>query len=215
MDAEIYLVKYHEPGTDPKPAPQQTDSLPLRTRLIINIFSDIHNAQTHAYYEEIDTIPAALLCQKSEFKAGHSYVVHPLLSRDLRDVSTLALRHLQKWIETDCPSDLFVSPTRQVLDFKKVRSETLEATKKLLKLRESRGEIGKQDDVVGSWELVDSHAETTGMQTHGETNMVGFEERERKSWTGRHTDAALEEAAEAGRRAAEEARIRDEYEFIG
>ncbi|KAH7396430.1 hypothetical protein BKA66DRAFT_409275 [Pyrenochaeta sp. MPI-SDFR-AT-0127] len=216
VDANMQLIQYHESSSrQPTPTRQETNFLPHRTRLTTDMFSELHNAQTHAYYEEICTIPAASLGQDSKFRAGHLYIIHPLLNTDLRDLSTLVLQHLQNWIETVHPNDLFIGKAQQVLDFKKVRSETLEEAKRILERRELKGEVGREEGFLGSWELIDSNGETDWTRASGQITMLEGKKRMNiRSSTGRYTDAALEEAAEAGRKAAEEAKIRDEYEFV-
>jgi hypothetical protein len=57
--------------------------LPLRTRLAAHLVSRIARAQSEACYEEIDSVPASWLGLKSEFRAGHVYVVHPVTYWDV------------------------------------------------------------------------------------------------------------------------------------
>ncbi|KAF1847802.1 uncharacterized protein K460DRAFT_403125 [Cucurbitaria berberidis CBS 394.84] len=212
VDADMRLVQYHETGIGPKPPPQETNYLPVRTRLALAIFSDMNMAQTHAYYEEIDNVPAASVEKKSEFKAGHWHVVHPVSSVEMLDFSTRVLQDLLKWIEEDCPSDMFIRKAGQVLEFKVARSETLENAKKELEKRKGRGDVGEEEGYTGSWEQVGEDKQADETQMDGKTKMEG-KGKEKAQGLSRHTAAALAEAEQAGRNAAEEARIKDEYDF--
>ncbi|KAJ4377250.1 hypothetical protein N0V83_000073 [Neocucurbitaria cava] len=149
VDADTSLLQYHQTGTGPKPAPASTSALPLRTLRATNLFSDLHAAQTHAYYEEIDSIPAVSVGLKSAFSAGHWYVVHPVTAVDVLFLSTRVLQDLAKWLEKDCPNELFEGEGAQVRDFKGVRSETAENVKRELQKREERGDVGKEEGYTG------------------------------------------------------------------
>lgn len=212
-DADPRLIEYHETGTEPKPTPGPTTFLPLRTRIATEPFSAMHYAQTHAYYEEIDTIPAASVNQKSEFSAGHWYVIHPLSSLARLDLSTRVLLDLQEWLEGTWPNELFVRETNGVRDFQKVRKETLDAVKRVLEKRREKGEVGREEGYVGHWEDVGGE-ESVGGGKKDEEMGLGDKGEDMERVLSRHTKAALAEAEAAGREAAEEARIRDEYEFL-
>ncbi|KAH8732057.1 hypothetical protein GQ44DRAFT_735729 [Phaeosphaeriaceae sp. PMI808] len=209
VDADSSLIVYHETGKTAKPQPQKTNFLPLRTHIITNLFSKISMAQTEAYYEEIDTIPARALGINSEFGAGHWYVIHPVTYWQVRDMSNRVLHDLKKWIEVDCPNELFTRKAKQVLAFRAMRDESLkEIHKELAKGEAKKGEIGEDSGCIEDWEIINENRECV---SSGAIEVV--EGKIGDSASG-HTVAALEEAAEAGRRAAEEAKIRNEYDFM-
>lgn len=91
VDVDPQLLEYRRTTTGPKPDPQQTIFLPMRTHIAATILSETYGAQTHAYYEEIDSIPTASVDKKSEFSAGHLYVIHPLSTLALFSLSTRML----------------------------------------------------------------------------------------------------------------------------
>ncbi|KAH7413893.1 hypothetical protein DE146DRAFT_762333 [Phaeosphaeria sp. MPI-PUGE-AT-0046c] len=184
IDVDPSLVNYHESGTGPMPSPAPTKFLPCRTRLAADPFTEITKAQSEAYYEEITTVPAASLDLKSEFSAGHWHVVHPVTYCQVRDYSIRVMKNLKEWLEVKCPNDLFTRKAKQVFAFKKASEESLEEVKKELAGRAKRGE---------------------GVD-------VAEKLRENEP-VSRHTKGALEEAAEAGRKAAEEAKILDEWQM--
>ena len=205
VDADTQLIQYHESGTGPKPAPAPTIVLPLRTRLAASFLSDIGKAQTEAYYEEIDSIPAVSAgCEKSEFAAGQWYVIHPVTYYQVRDLSSKVLLDLEEWIQVKCPEKLFTRRAKQVLDFKTVRNETLSEVRKELERRHKRGELAEEEGYTGGWEVVG-----------GEANVKEeIEKVEKAKSASNHTEAALREADEAGLRAAEEAKTKTEWEFV-
>ena len=124
VDADPQLARHHRTGEDgPKPPSQKIDTLPLRTWIVANPFSYIALAQSEAYYEEIDSIQAALVGVKSEFAAGHWYVVHPVPYWQVRDFNNEVLHDLQEWFEIECPNEFFTSNARQVNEFKEARKK--------------------------------------------------------------------------------------------
>jgi hypothetical protein len=206
VDADPQLIQYHETGTGPKPSPAPTTLLPLRTRLAVSFLSNISKAQTEAYYEEIDSIPAVSADrEKSEFAAGQWYVIHPVTYYQVRDLSSKVLLDLEEWIEVKCPEKMFTRRAKQVLDFKTARNETLGEVRKELDRRHNRGEVAEEEGYTGGWEVVG-----------GEVNVKEeVEEIEKKVKKASHyTEAALREAEEAGLRAAEEAKTQDEWDFV-
>ncbi|CAO2647133.1 Nn.00g080550.m01.CDS01 [Neocucurbitaria sp. VM-36] len=214
IDADPKLLHYHDTDKGMKPLPrEETIFLPLRTRIAVGLFSAMHAAQTHAYYEEIDSIPAASVGQTSEFKAGHWYVIHPVSAVEMLDFSTKVLQDLGKWLDEDCPDDLFTGKNGQVRDFKKVRDETRGNFRRELGKREGRGDVGEEEGYVGSWERIGDDGREVSGEMEVEEDGKGKGE-EMAPISSRHTVAALAEAEEAGRKAAEEAKIKDEYEFM-
>jgi hypothetical protein len=211
VDVDPNLIIYHDTRAGAKPAPSTTNFLPVRTRLPnATIFTTMGKAQTEAYYEEIDSIPSASLGQASEFAAGHWYVVHPLTYLDVREFNTKVLKDLAEWIEVTWPNDLFVRKAKQVRGFKEVRAETLDEVKKELARREKRGEVGQESGYTGEWEVVgeEEEGEGKGEGEEGKVAQTGGREVDRAS---RVSEAALEAAAEAGRKAAAEAKFLDEW----
>ncbi|KAH3912580.1 hypothetical protein HBH56_116830 [Parastagonospora nodorum] len=196
VDADPILVVYHETGKGPKPTPRNTSFLPLRTRLVANPFSAIAKAQSEAYYEEIDSIPAASLDLKSEFSAGHCNKV---------------LQDLAEWIEVKSPNEIFTRKAKQVLAFRNARDESLEEVKKELQRRERRGEVGVEEGYLGDYDMVDTDEDEDSGQSGGIKNEVRKEGKVHDKMS-RHTEAALDEAAEAGRKAAEEAKMMEGWQ---
>ncbi|KAF2024224.1 hypothetical protein EK21DRAFT_104832 [Setomelanomma holmii] len=185
IDVDQSLLQYHKSGLGPKPAPQPTSFLPLRTRLAAGLLSGIRRAQTEAYYEEFDNIPAASLELQSEFKAGHWYAVHPITYFQVREMNVKVLQDLLEWIEKIYPNEFFV-------DNKLAR-------------REKRGEIGDEEGYTGSWEVLDDDKKGKAKE---ESAAKGEERKERMD------PAALEAAREVGRKAAEDAKDMDEYKLL-
>jgi len=214
VDADPSLIVYHETGKGPKPTPHNTSFLPLRTRLVANPFSDIAKAQSEAYYEEIDSIPAASLDLKSEFSAGHWYVVHPVTYWQARDLGNKVLQDLAQWIEVKCPNELFTRKARQVHAFKRARDESLEQVQQELQRREKRGEVGVEEGYLGDYDIIDTDEGEDEAQSGGtkkEMKEEGRKEVKVHDKTSRISEAALDEAAEAGRKAAKEAQMMDEW----
>lgn len=210
IDADPILVIYHETGKGPKPTPHNTSFLPLRTRLVANPFSAIAKAQSEAYYEEIDSIPSASLDLKSEFSAGHWYVVHPVTYWQVKDLSNKVLQDLAEWIEVKSPNELFTRKAGQVLAFKSARDESLKEVRKELLRRGKKGEVGVEEGYLGDYDTIDSD------EGEDEAQSGGIKKEVRKvvkvhDKASRITEAALDEAAEAGRKAAKEAKMMDEW----
>ncbi|KAH3929048.1 hypothetical protein HBH44_099720 [Parastagonospora nodorum] len=193
VDADPILVVYHETGKGPKPTPRNTSFLPLRTRLVANPFSAIAKAQSEAYYEEIDSIPAASLDLK------------------IRDLSNKVLQDLAEWIEVKSPNEIFTRKAKQVLAFRNARDESLEEVKKELQRRERRGEVGVEEGYLGDYDMVDTDEDEDSGQSGGIKNEVRKEGKVHDKMS-RHTEAALDEAAEAGRKAAEEAKMMEGWQ---
>jgi hypothetical protein len=208
IDADPILISYHESRKGPKPPPHNTSFLPVRTRIIASPFSDIAKAQSEAYYEEIDTISAASLGLVSEYSQGHWYVVHPVTYYQVRGWSNKVLQDLAEWIEVQCPNGIFTRKAKQILEFKNARDQSLEEVGKELKRREKRGEVGLEEGYTGDYEVVGgTEEEVDEGQTEGSDGWTTVKGKERQ--LSGHTQAALEEAAEAGRKAAREARLMD------
>ncbi|KAF2844940.1 hypothetical protein T440DRAFT_546583 [Plenodomus tracheiphilus IPT5] len=193
VDGDPSLIHYHEPNAGSKPSPTETNFLPLRSRIVTNLFSPISYAQTHAYYEEIDNIPAASVDRQSEFGSGHWYVIHPL--------STLNLIVLS-------PSEMFVQEYSHVVAFKKARGKTLDALEYELEKRMIKAGSGGEAGYTGIWDMLEEDCESGDNAT---SNIGSEEDLEPKS---NHTSAALAEAEAIGREAAEEARLLDEFTFV-
>jgi hypothetical protein len=184
IDADPILISYHESRKGPKPPPHNTSFLPVRTRIIASPFSDIAKAQSEAYYEEIDT---------------HYQV---------RGWSNKVLQDLAEWIEVQCPNGIFTRKAKQILEFKNARDQSLEEVGKELKRREKRGEVGVEEGYTGDYEVVGgTEEEVDEGQTEVSDGWTTVKDKERQ--LSGHTQAALEEAAEAGRKAAREARLMD------
>jgi hypothetical protein len=60
--------------------------------------------QTHAYYEEIDSIPSAALGRTSHFEDGHAYIIHPVDAVKVLDMSIRVLLDTKTWIEETAPN---------------------------------------------------------------------------------------------------------------
>ncbi|CAG5160019.1 uncharacterized protein ALTATR162_LOCUS5719 [Alternaria atra] len=173
--------------------------------------------QTHAYYEEIDSTPASTVNQTSAFSTGCWWVVHPVTCVDVLDLGTRVLMDVRVWIEETMPNELFVQKAKHVMDFKTARQETLENVMKELGKRKTKGDVGGEEGYVGGWETVGSeNDEKEVLEANGEdgNNEHKAEEGKKAKRLSRNSDAQLEEAAAAGRRAAEEARVKDEYEYV-
>ncbi|KAF2113771.1 hypothetical protein BDV96DRAFT_648015 [Lophiotrema nucula] len=158
VDALPSLIQWHEDITESKSDPPfQTSSLstlPIRSR-VRSLFTDserwmsLHMDQTHAYYEEIDSIPAAAVGTKSPFEDKHWHVVHPLQPHHIRALSTRVLQDLRKWIQNTI--HIYIGEHKQIGAFVKVRIETMEA---VLKELAYRGADNVEDDegYLGTWE---------------------------------------------------------------
>jgi hypothetical protein len=213
IDADPKLIAYHETGRGPKPGPDKTDFLPVRTRIIADPFSEIAKAQSEAYYEEIDFIPAAAVGELSKFGAGHWYVVHPVTYWQVRDMSNKVLLDLKEWIETTCPNALFTRRAKQVLGLKTARMETVHEMDMELERRREKGEVGLEPGYTGDWELVDAHGKDEDRQMRRVEEKEEAQVKRRPPNKSRHSEAGLELAREAGRKAAEDAKDHDDYDF--
>ncbi|KAH7067899.1 hypothetical protein FB567DRAFT_457772 [Paraphoma chrysanthemicola] len=203
IDAVPSLIQYHKSGLGAKSSPpQETRLLPLRTRLAADLLSPINLAQTEAYYEELDGIPSSLLGLESAFSAGHWHVVHPVTLFQVRELSTRVLRDILEWNEITCPNELFIGTHAQVVGFRDTRIKTVEEVREELGRRERSGDAV---ELEGEWEVIGEKKEGDGKAGEG---------YEKGEGSGAIDERALEEAGEVGRRAAEEARDRDEYEIL-
>ncbi|KAF1918646.1 hypothetical protein BDU57DRAFT_526835 [Ampelomyces quisqualis] len=205
IDADISLITYHKSGTGLKSASRPTAFLSPRTRIATSPSSYIAKAQTEAYYEEIDTVPAVSLGLKSDFNTGQWYVVHPVTYWQVRGWSNKVLEDLGLWIEEKCPNTLFEGKARQIKGFREARSESLQEVKKELARREKWGQVGEEEGYTGEWEIIKKNErrdiDNSGDSKDGEVETVPG-----------YTNAALEEAAEAGRKAGEEAKLMDGWQ---
>lgn len=113
------------------------------------------------------------------------------------------LQDLQEWIEVKCPNQIFVRKSGQVFAFKAARNGTLEEIRKELRKREGRGELDNDSGYTGDWEVVGKE----GMMDKGNPGGAEMEESDKSEETtpSQPTEAGLEEAWEAGRKAAEDA----------
>jgi hypothetical protein len=226
IDADTKLICYHDTGRGAKPPPRQTDFLPVRTRTFAPPFSDIAKCQAEAGYEEIDSIPAAALGLRSEFGAGHVYVVHPVTYWQVRDMSNKVLLDLKEWVEETCPNELFTRKARHVLVFKSARKETVEEIYKELDRRMMKGDVGNEPGYTGDWELMngedakaDEARQEPSENAEGEVRQAPSENadkeegKSRPSTISRLTEAGLEMAREAGRKAAEDANDEQDWDF--
>ncbi|ORY19175.1 hypothetical protein BCR34DRAFT_552673 [Clohesyomyces aquaticus] len=109
--------------------------------------------QAHAFYEEIDSIPAAVIGTKSLFRHGkHWFVIHPLEPDQVAQLSSLVLDMLGKWVEHDMDRYQDIAHAHpQLKDFLEARWETLG---NVWKEREKRGdhELGVNQGFLGDWE---------------------------------------------------------------
>ncbi|PVI04370.1 hypothetical protein DM02DRAFT_611623 [Periconia macrospinosa] len=156
VDSTPNLIKYHDPSNGPKPRPQETtELLPLRTLVgFLSPLDDFSMEQTNAHYEEIDTIPAAAVEQKSEFKTmTHWYLIHPLQPTQVRALSSRVLEDLKLWIQDS--EDKYIGTCKLVRGFQDVRTETLEGIQKELRRRGMEGQVGDEEGYLGKWEEVD------------------------------------------------------------
>jgi hypothetical protein len=118
------------------------------------------------------------------------------------------LQDLVEWIEVKCPNEIFTRNAKQVLEFRNAREESLEEVGKELGRREKHGEVGLEEGYTGDYEVVGgTEEEVDEGQTEGSDGWTTVKGKERQ--LSGHTQAALEEAAGAGRKAAREARLMD------
>jgi hypothetical protein len=141
-------------GDGLKPPPTRTNFLPLRTHPAVNPLSTIAETQSEAYYEEIGNIPAVSMGIRSEFRAGHIYLVHPISYYTVRDMSNKTLKDMAQWIEDLCPNKFFTRKAHQVMQFRAARTETLYEMYKELTRRKKRGEAGEESGYTGDWEFL-------------------------------------------------------------
>jgi hypothetical protein len=110
------------------------------------------------------------------------------------------MKGVEEWISTTCPSALFEGENVQVKGFRRAKGETLEEVKRELARRKDREvENGDKEE----YEVVRAGGES-GKEDGEGVGMAG----------SAHTKQALEEAAEAGRRVAEEAKMLDEWDLV-
>ena len=181
--------------------------------------------QTHAYYEEIDSIPASALDRKSHFEDGYAYIIHPINAVKVLDMSTRVLLDLKTWIEKTAPNSFYTRRAKHVIDFKTARSESLRVVVRELVKRQKRGDVCEEEGYIGAWVTVGEDGEIEEEHMHEKNGHEDDEEvMEEVEWmeevekkgerVSRHEAGQLEEAAEAGRHAAEEANERNEFEFV-
>lgn len=109
-------------------------------------------AQTHAYYEEIDTIPATVMNAHSFFeRTGHWYVIHPVDRMEMREWKVVVLWELKKWIEES--RNCFMGEAEQILEFREKRIETLNNIRKELD-RKGITSVGNEEGFLGVWEEI-------------------------------------------------------------
>jgi hypothetical protein len=134
-------------------------------------------------------------------------------------LSTRVLLDLKIWLEETAPNALYTRKAKQVMDLKTARAETLGAVIRQLKKREEKGVISEEEGYTGAWETVGADGEMEGARMQeeddhkDEENVLGDEEEKGKR-VSRNSAGQLEQAAEVGRRASEEAEERTEYEFL-
>jgi hypothetical protein len=141
------LMRYHTLDRGPK-YPPLLNILPFRTYSAKREdFDAIVPAQTHAFYEEIDSVDAEHASAKSPF--GHWYVIHPLQAVQVKMLSTEVLGKVKVWIEE---KDMYIGEHHQVEAFRDKRKETLEVVGKELWKREA-AQIKDLDGTLGVVEV--------------------------------------------------------------
>ncbi|KAF2649738.1 hypothetical protein K491DRAFT_721372 [Lophiostoma macrostomum CBS 122681] len=162
VDAYRELIVFHDATNGPKPQPDSKTKLPIRTSIprwfieANNLWYDSVSAQSHAYYEEIDVIPAAAVGTDTWFpktKTKHWHVIHPLQWDVVTEFSNLVLNELIKWIEES--QDRFVGTSQQVEDFKAARTETAEIAKKELAKRGVK-DVEREEGYLGLWDNIEA-----------------------------------------------------------
>lgn len=219
VDAPPHLLEYHDSSVGPRSPPSQTLFLPLRTRIEISPLSTLGMAQTHAYYEEIDSIPASAANQTSPFHSACWWIIHPVTCVQVLDLSTRVLVYLKVWIEETVPNELFVRKSGTIMGFKGVREETLGNVMSELKKRKDRGDLESEEGYVGGWQAVGRDGEEMAKEVTDEDDNDRCDElhvrkQKKANRLSRNSGAQLEEAAAAGRNAAEEAKVKNEYEYV-
>jgi hypothetical protein len=152
-------LKWYNPALGDIPQLSSSPFLPLRTKVDDNVllgmdmFHCMYMDQRHAYYEEFLEIPGGAVDGfDSPFpKTKHWYVVHPLGRPEVEVLESRVLGSMKKQIEE---LDAFYTGTsKQVINFKAARFETLEEIEKEL-ARRGKGEIGDLDGYCGDWNYV-------------------------------------------------------------
>ncbi|KAF2703433.1 hypothetical protein K504DRAFT_451625 [Pleomassaria siparia CBS 279.74] len=159
VDALPQLLEWQDPETDTISSPKYTELLPIRTKCQESFLKEkdmtykVIDAQSHAFYEEIHTVPAASMNVESPFLlTKHVYIIHPLTFNEIYELSDLVLNDLKKWIEDSEKN--YSGKSKQVLLFKEKRLETLEVVKQQLeKRRRGVTELGDNDGYLGEWEV--------------------------------------------------------------
>jgi hypothetical protein len=90
------------------------------------------------------------------------------------------------------------------------RDESVLEVRRELERRERRGDVGSEEGYTGSWEVLGDDG--MGKENQEEKKVEGGKGDE--GVIARMDPAALEAAREVGRRAADDARDNDEYEFL-
>lgn len=153
VDADPRLIAYHGPLAGLKPPLTPTPLLPLRTDVPKDFLDEMTMAQSHAYYEEIDSVPAAVVGLHSRFHGkggGHWYVIHPLDILQVMELSSRVLGDLKTWIEAS--EDVYVGEHNNLVGFREVREETLQLVKRELERRGVKTTVGETEGYLGEWE---------------------------------------------------------------
>jgi hypothetical protein len=146
IDADTSLVECHEISKGSKPPPQKTEFMPLRTRLTVKLFS---NGRSHLTNEQLDSIPAFSIQQKSEYSTRRCYAVHPVTYHQVCDVSNKVLHDLADWIEITSPNELSTRKAKQVPAFKAARNKLLDGIRKELRKRDKNARLGQSWGIRG------------------------------------------------------------------
>lgn len=138
---------------------------------------------------------------------------------EVLDLSTRVLLDLKLWIEETVPNKLFVRKSGTIMEFKGVREETLGNVVSELKKRKDRRDLESEEGYVGGWEAVgrdgeEMAKEVTDEDDNDRCDEVNVRKQKNVNRLSRNSDAQLEEAAAAGRNAAEEAKVKNEYEYV-
>ncbi|KAF2021418.1 hypothetical protein BU24DRAFT_470179 [Aaosphaeria arxii CBS 175.79] len=162
VDAYPQLIVYHNPACGPKPTPSTLKSstvLPIRTKISQRFVNDrecnyeVLMAQSHAYYEEIDTIPAVAMGKDTIFPwTEHAYVIHPIRFDQAWDYTPRVLENIKQWIEES--EQVYANGHHQVQDFHKRRMESLDIVKREL-FRRRMHEVGEEEGWLGVWDEVE------------------------------------------------------------
>lgn len=114
---------------------------------------------------------------------------------------------------SNCTNELFTRRANQVFAFENTRNESLEEVKKELVKREKRGEVGEEERYTGDWEVLSEEDGVNEIEKGIGEDVCDARGSGPGVSVSRHTKVASEEAAEAGRGAAEVARILDEWQM--